>query len=199
MRLPALRGAGPTGRHLEGVNRCHGGPSNGVQRALEPANMPNPRPNSMHIVPADHSSALFCCSQVGYGARPRRPRARLLGTGPGWSGGRAWPPTRGMCWPLGSPRARFRELASWTHSTAVWRGLAHTRTTGPGDFSVGSELPGTVSWRSGEVLEQVRPQNSHFSVQYAARVGLSIWSRLLYTISNFVGKKLSNIFELKTA
>ena len=174
MRLPALRGAGPTGRHLEGVNGCHGGPSNGVQRALEPANMPNPRPNSMHIVPADHSSALLCCSQVGHGARPRRPRARLLGTGPGWSGGRACPPTRGMCWPLGSPRAQFRELASWTHSTAVWRGRAHAhhRPRVPGTFWSGPGCPGPVSWRSGEVLEPVRPQNSHVSVQYAARVGL---------------------------
>ena len=59
----------------------------------------------------------------------------------------------------------------------------------PVTFRSGPGCPVSVSWRSGEVLEPVRPQNSHVSVQYAARVGL------VYYLS----KKLSSIFEFKTA
>ena len=97
----------------------YGEPSNGVQRAFEPANMPNPRPSALHFVPADHSTVLFCRSQVGHGARVCRPRARLLATGPRWCVGRAWASTRGLCWPLGSLRARFCDVRAELAALAV--------------------------------------------------------------------------------
>ena len=141
MRLPALRGTGPTGRHLEGVNRRHKDPSIGVQRALEPANSPDPIANALYIVPADSSTAQFCRSQVGRGARTRCLRAQLLGLGPRESGVRVGALTGSLRWPLGPRRARSLELAGW-RIPQPFGGAARTRTTGPGDFQVGSGLPG---------------------------------------------------------
>ena len=141
MRLPALRGTGPTGRHLEGIDRRHRGPSIGVQHALEPANSPDPIPNALYIVPADSSTALLCRSQVGRGARTRRLRAPLLGPGPGGSGKRVGALTGSLRWPLGPRCARSLKLAGW-RIPQPFGGAARTRTTGPGDFQFGSGLPG---------------------------------------------------------
>ena len=188
MRLPALRGAGPTGRHLEGVNGRHSGPSNGVQSALEPANSPDPCPNALYIVPADSSTAQFCRSQVGRGARTRCLRAPLLGLGPKESGPRAGALMGSLRWPLGPRRARSLVLTGWRFHSRLEGPRARAPRV-PVTFSSGLVCPGSVSWRSGEVLEPVGPQNSHASVQYAARVGL------VYYLS----KKLSSIFEFKTA
>ena len=141
MRLPALRGAGPTGQHIEGVDGRIGDASIGAQSSLEPANSPDPIPNALYIVPADSSTALFCRSQVGCGARTRCLRAPLLGLGPRGSGARVGALTGSLRWPLGPRCARSLELAGW-RIPQPFGGAARTRTTGPGDFQVGSGLPG---------------------------------------------------------
>ena len=112
-----------------------------MQRALEPANSPDPIANALYIVPADSSTVLLCRSQVGRGARTRCLGAPLLGLGPRESGPRAGALMGSLRWPLGPRRARSLVLTGW-RIPQPFGGTARTRTTGPGDFQFGSGLPG---------------------------------------------------------
>ena len=77
-------------------------------------------------VPADHSTAAVLPLSGRPLRRVRCPRAWLLVIWPGWCDRRALAPTRGLCWPLGSPQARLRDAsAGCAHictALAVWRG-----------------------------------------------------------------------------